>query len=123
MTHFLHDQFTRRHCLQASGRVNTNELFILFRQRALFSPPLATRVRTGQQRVDDAARGRVMSLFQVAWAGIVPFGGLFMGSMGSAIGVVPTLGIAGAACVLYGMTVAVVSQRLEPEPAVAPAGA
>ena len=29
-----------------------------------------------QQLVDDSRRGRVMSLFQVAWAGLVPFGGL-----------------------------------------------
>ena len=34
-----------------------------------------------QQLVDESKRGRVMSLFQVAWAGLVPFGGLGMGAV------------------------------------------
>jgi MFS family permease len=50
-----------------------------------------------QQLVDESKRGRVMSLFQVAWAGVVPFGGLGMGAVASATGVVPTL-LGGALC-------------------------
>ena len=44
-----------------------------------------------QQVVDDDKRGRVMSLFQVCWAGLVPFGGLGMGAAADAFGVVPSL--------------------------------
>ena len=52
-----------------------------------------------QQVVDDNKRGRVMSLFQVCWAGLLPFGGLGMGAMANAVGVVPT--IAGAAAITF----------------------
>jgi len=44
-----------------------------------------------QQLVDESKRGRVMSLFQVAWAGLVPFGGLAMGFIAVPFGVANTL--------------------------------
>jgi MFS family permease len=56
-----------------------------------------------QQVVDDSKRGRVMSLFQVCWAGLVPFGGLGMGAAGDSFGVVATLLVAGSVCTLYGV--------------------
>lgn len=51
-----------------------------------------------QQVVDESKRGRVMSLFQIAWAGLVPFGGLAMGFIAAPFGVANTL--IGAALVL-----------------------
>ncbi|MDH3752835.1 MAG: MFS transporter [Acidimicrobiia bacterium] len=40
-----------------------------------------------QRVVDDAKRGRVMSLFQISWAGLVPFGTLALGFTASRPGV------------------------------------
>ena len=60
-----------------------------------------------QQAVDDSKRGRVMSLFQVCWAGLLPFGGLGLGVTASRIGVVPTLEGAAAVCLTFGLAVAV----------------
>lgn len=56
-----------------------------------------------QQVVDDAKRGRVMSLFQICWAGLVPFGGIGMGKAAAAFGVVPTLLAAAGVCASYGI--------------------
>jgi MFS family permease len=58
-----------------------------------------------QQIVDDGKRGRVMSLFQVAWAGLVPFGGLGMGIVAGGVGVGPTLLGASAVCAVYAIVV------------------
>jgi len=58
-----------------------------------------------QQIVAEAKRGRVMSLFQVAWAGLVPWGGLAIGATAGAIGVTETLGIAAGICAAYAMGV------------------
>ena len=58
------------------------------------------------QAVDDSKRGRVMSLFQVCWAGLLPFGGLGMGFTADAIGVVPTLELASSVSVVFGVGVA-----------------
>jgi len=58
-----------------------------------------------QQAVEDSNRGRVMSLFQVCWAGLLPFGGLAMGAMANAIGVVPTLEAASIITLLFGVAV------------------
>jgi hypothetical protein len=51
-----------------------------------------------QQVIDESKRGRVMSLFQIAWAGLVPFGGLAMGFVAAPFGVANTL--VGSALVL-----------------------
>jgi predicted MFS family arabinose efflux permease len=59
-----------------------------------------------QQLVDESKRGRVMSLFQVAWAGLVPFGGLGMGAVASAVGAVPTLLGASIVCAGFGAAMA-----------------
>jgi MFS family permease len=55
-----------------------------------------------QQIVDEAKRGRVMSLFQVAWAGMSPFGALLLGSLGSAFGLLPAIFFASSVCLVYG---------------------
>jgi MFS family permease len=71
-----------------------------------------------QQVVDEGKRGRVMSLFQAAWGGLVPFGGLSMGFLAGPIGTSRTILIAAAICVLYGILMTALSPRLErPTPA------
>ena len=55
-----------------------------------------------QQVVDDDKRGRVMSLFQLCWAGLVPFGGLGMGVAADAFGVVASLLGCSVICAAYG---------------------
>lgn len=59
-----------------------------------------------QQVVDDEKRGRIMSLFHVAWGGLVPFGALAMGAVADPLGVVPTFLIAAGICTLSGILVA-----------------
>ncbi len=56
-----------------------------------------------QQIVDEAKRGRVMSLFQVAWAGMSPFGALLLGTLGSAVGLLPAVSLASSVCLAYGI--------------------
>lgn len=64
-----------------------------------------------QALVDEEFRGRVMSLFQIAWGGVVPIGSLVMGLMaGSAgldLGSADTMLIAGIAATAYAGTVAI----------------
>jgi predicted MFS family arabinose efflux permease len=55
-----------------------------------------------QQVVDESKRGRVMSLFQVAWAGLTPFGALALGALGKSVGVAPTIVAAAAVCFSFG---------------------
>ena len=58
-----------------------------------------------QSIVDESKRGRVMSLFQVAWAGLIPWGGLAMGKSAAELGVTTTLGLAAGICGFYGLAV------------------
>jgi hypothetical protein len=51
-----------------------------------------------QQIVDEGKRGRVMSVFQVAWAGLILFGGFEMGGLANHAGIVPTQLVAALAC-------------------------
>ena len=60
-----------------------------------------------QSIVHESKRGRVMSLFQVAWAGLVPLGGLAMGAAAGAIGVTTALGLGACICGLYAAAVLV----------------
>ncbi len=53
-----------------------------------------------QTIVEDDKRGRVMSLFTMAFLGMVPFGNLFAGSLASKIGAPNTLIIGGCCCIL-----------------------
>jgi MFS family permease len=64
-----------------------------------------------QQIVDESKRGRVMSLFQVAWAGLVPWGGLAIGATAGFIGVTTTLAIAAVVCGTYAAGVLVWDRR------------
>jgi len=76
-----------------------------------------TRLQTLiQQIVDESKRGRVMALFQICWAGLMPFGGLAMGSFASSAGLVATLASGGGVCVLYALGLTLVADRLGPRP-------
>lgn len=56
-----------------------------------------------QKIVDENLRGRVMSLFQVCWAGTIPFGSLAMGYAASVFGTPITLLASSAICLVYGL--------------------
>jgi MFS family permease len=53
-----------------------------------------------QTMVDDDKRGRVMSLYVMAFMGMAPFGSLAGGSLAGSIGAPSTLVIGGASCIL-----------------------
>ncbi len=59
-----------------------------------------------QTIVDDDKRGRVMSLFTMAFIGMAPFGSLFAGALASRIGAPRTLAIGGGFCVAGGIVFA-----------------
>lgn len=50
--------------------------------------------------VKDEMRGRVMSFFNFSLLGIVPFGSLLMGAIAQRIGVVPSIYVNGAVCLI-----------------------
>ena len=56
-----------------------------------------------QQIVDDSSRGRVMSLFQVAWGGLTPVGSLGMGAVAGVLGIALTLQLAALGCTVSGL--------------------
>jgi MFS family permease len=62
----------------------------------LFAQVVGTILQT---IVEDTKRGRIMSLFTVAFLGVSPLGSLAAGALADAIGVEHTLFIAGACCV------------------------
>jgi MFS family permease len=64
-----------------------------------------------QQLVDDSQRGRVMSLFQVAWGGITPLGTLVLGVVASAAGVVVALQGAALGCLIAGIAMSAYARR------------
>src|SRR5690606_23843417 len=51
-----------------------------------------------QTVVDEDKRGRVMSLYSMAYIGTTPFGSLFAGALASRFGTPLTLAVGGAAC-------------------------
>jgi MFS family permease len=53
-----------------------------------------------QTIVEDDKRGRVMSIYTMAFFGVVPLGNLFAGSLASKIGAPNTLMIGGIFCIL-----------------------
>ncbi len=58
-----------------------------------------------QEVVDEAKRGRVMSLFHVAWGGLFPIGALALGEVAKVVGVVAAITGSGMVCVLFGVGV------------------
>ncbi|MAJ61790.1 MAG: hypothetical protein CBC48_18785 [bacterium TMED88] len=64
-----------------------------------------------QEVVDETKRGRVMSLFQVCWAGLIPFGSLLLGYLAAPLGAPTTLMAAAGICVIYGWAMAWLAPR------------
>jgi MFS family permease len=54
-----------------------------------------------QTVVDEDKRGRIMSLFTMAFLGMTPFGSLLVGSLASRLGVQATLALCGLICLLF----------------------
>jgi MFS family permease len=65
-----------------------------------------------QTIVDEDKRGRVMSLYTMAFLGTVPLGSLLAGSLAGWIGAPDTVGIGGACCVVGSLLFAVQLPRL-----------
>ena len=54
-----------------------------------------------QHLADDEKRGRLMGLFAVAWAGLLPLGAIWMGAVASATSAPVAVGIGAVVCSLY----------------------
>lgn len=65
-----------------------------------------------QSLVSEDMRGRVMSLYAMAFTGMMPFGGLFGGFLAAQIGAGPTLAWGGSLCCLGGLAFGAVLPRL-----------
>jgi len=85
--------FSRSHTLWLS-------LALLFPTGMAMMTQMAASNTVLQSIVDDDKRGRVMSLFGMAFFGTVPFGSLFAGALAARIGVADTIALGGVACVL-----------------------
>ncbi len=87
---------------------------IAFSQSRFFWPSLFLMLLTGfgimvqhtssntvlQMVVDEDKRGRVMSLYGIAFRGMMPFGSLLAGTLASEIGVSNTVWMGGVSCIL-----------------------
>jgi MFS family permease len=67
-----------------------------------------------QTIVEDDKRGRIMSLFTMAFMGVAPFGSLSAGVIATWIGPRWTLGLAGSLCVLQGVVFSLQIPKLRP---------
>ncbi|MBF0483156.1 MAG: MFS transporter [Candidatus Omnitrophica bacterium] len=68
-----------------------------------------------QTIVEENKRGRVMSMFTLAFMGTVPFGSLIGGSLAHKIGAPATLVFGGVCCILFGLMFARMLPRLRSE--------
>lgn len=66
-----------------------------------------------QQIVAESKRGRVMSLFQVCWAGLIPFGSLLLGFLAGPLGTAATLVASATVCIAYGVGMMILAPRWE----------
>ncbi len=68
-----------------------------------------------QSLADENKRGRIMSLFVIGWAGLVPIGGLWQGSLAQSQGVRTTITVAGSVTAVYSLlALLVVGRRRQP---------
>jgi MFS family permease len=75
---------------------------------------LATSNTALQTIVDDDKRGRVMSLYTMAFMGMAPFGSILGGALAHRIGVPATFVIGGAACIVGALLFATKIPALRP---------
>ena len=68
-----------------------------------FIVALAATNTVVQTVVPETLRGRVMSLYTVAFLGTAPIGSLLAGVAAERIGAQPTIAIGGAACLIFGL--------------------
>ncbi len=61
-----------------------------------------------QTKVEDRFRGRVMGVFMITFAGMMPFGNLIAGSLAQTMGVSFAVMIGGVICTIFFMVVAIV---------------
>lgn len=54
-----------------------------------------------QHLADDEKRGRMMGLFTLTWAGLIPFGGIWMGALADAEGAPLTVSIGAGICTVF----------------------
>ncbi len=74
-----------------------------------------------QHLADDDKRGRVMGLFTVTWAGLIPFGGIWMGAVADAAGAPLAVAIGASVCAVVAAWVVVrQTRRRELQPAIEP---
>lgn len=64
-----------------------------------------------QSLVDDARRGRLMALFVVGWAGLVPVGALWQGAFAEVFGARATIVVGGLIVMIYAAATLVVARR------------
>lgn len=69
-----------------------------------------------QQIVHESLRGRVMSLFQVAWGGLVPFGSLAMGFLAEPFGPPTTILVGAVICAVFGLLIVLLFRGDSEEP-------
>lgn len=76
-----------------------------------------------QTIVDEEKRGRVMSIFTMAFMGMPPFGSLFLGFLASRMGAPRTLMLGGVVCILGGLLFAGKLSRIRREMRIIPSDA
>ncbi len=67
-----------------------------------------------QSLVDDARRGRLMALFVVGWAGLIPIGALWQGALAEAVGTRVTVVVAGSITAIYAVATLLLARRRSP---------
>jgi len=65
-----------------------------------------------QTRVEDKFRGRVMSVFMLTFAGMMPFGNLISGALAHALGVSVTVASSGIVCALFFVVINIIYPQL-----------
>lgn len=102
-----------------SGSYNVTLAIVIVSGALLFA--LQTMLATTLQfLIDDSARGRVMALYQLSWAGLVPVGSLGIGLLGGAVSPSLAMLLFGSVTATYAF-VLLVRERVRPALLRAPA--
>ena len=73
-----------------------------------------------QHLADDDKRGRIMGLFTVTWAGLIPFGGIWMGAVAEGAGAPLAIGIGAGVCTAFAAIALVAANDRESQVSIAP---